>query len=75
MLGPRLADEGAHVDEARSDHVALTVDDARLFRDLIARHRGADARDHPVHRQEPAARLRRAFGIDEASVEEGDRWN
>ncbi len=73
MFGPRLADEGAHVDEARSDHVAPAVDDARLVRDLIARHRGPDAGDHPVHRQEPAARLRRAFGIDDAGVEKGDR--
>ena len=70
---PGLADEGAHVDESRSDHVAFAVDDARLVRELIARHRGADARDHPVHRQEPSARLRCAFRIDEAGVEKGDR--
>ena len=40
----------------------VQADDARLMRDLLARHRGADARDQPVHRQEPATRLRLTFG-------------
>ena len=36
MLGARLADEGAHVDEARRDDVARAIDDARLGRRRIA---------------------------------------
>ena len=73
MLGPRLADEDAHVDEARRDHVAPAVDDPRLVRKLVARHRRADPGDDPVHGEEPAARFRLALGIDEAGVEKGDR--
>ena len=37
MLGPGLADESAHVDEARRNDVARAVDDPRLGRQLVAR--------------------------------------
>ena len=50
MLGPRLADEGAHVDEAWRDDVAAAIDNARVARNLVARDRGPDAGDETVHR-------------------------
>ena len=48
MLGPGLADEGAHVDEARRNDVALAIDDPRLGRQLVAGDRGADPGDDAV---------------------------
>ena len=48
MLGARLADEGAHVDEARRDDIAGAIDDMRVRR----QRRGATSRpeiaDHAV---------------------------
>ena len=73
MLGSGLADERAHVDEARRDDVALAVDDPRLRRKLVARDRGADAGDDAVDDDEPAARLGLLNGIDQTRVDEGDR--
>ena len=69
MLGPRLADESAHVDETRSDDVAPAVDDPRFRRKLVACDRAADAGDDAVHDDEPAARFRLPLGVDEAGVE------
>ena len=40
MLGPGLANESAHVDEARRNDVAPAVDDRRLSRQLIPRDLG-----------------------------------
>ena len=73
MLGPRLADESAHVDEAGRNDVALAVDDPRLGRQLVARDRRADAGDDAVDHDKPAARLGLLNGIDETRVDEGDR--
>ena len=73
MLGPRLADERAHVDEAGRNDIALAVDDPRLGRQLVPRDRGADAGDDAVDRDKPAARLGLLNRIDEARVDEGDR--
>ncbi len=73
ILGARLADEGAHVDESGRDHVAGAIDDARPLGDLVARHVASNASDHAVARQQPAARFCFALGIYEAGVEKGDR--
>ena len=54
MLGPGLADERAHVDEAWRNDVTLAVDDPRLFRQLVRRDRQADASDDPIDDDEPA---------------------
>ena len=71
MLGARLADEGAHVDEARRDDVAGAIDDPRLRRRRIARHRGSQAGDQPADDEAAAARLGAGGRIDEAGVDEG----
>ncbi len=73
MLSPRLADEGAHIDEARGNDVALAVDDPRLSRQLVPRDRGADAGDDAFHDNEPTASLGLLNGIDQTRVDEGDR--
>ena len=73
MLGPGLADESAHVDEAGRDDVALAVDDPRLGRQLVARDRRADAGDDAVDHDKSAACLGLLNGIDETRVDEGDR--
>ena len=72
MLGARLADEAAHVDQARRDDVARAIDDAGLGGNLFARDRGADPGDQPVDDDQPAPRLGLALGIDEPGVEESD---
>ena len=73
MLGPRLADERAHVDQARRNDVAPAVDDCRLGRQLVPRDLSADAGDDFVDDNEPAARLGLLNGIDETRVDESDR--
>ena len=73
MLGARLANECAHVDEAGRNDVAIAVDDPRLSRELVARDGGADAGDDAVDGDEPAARLGLVNWIDKARVDEGDR--
>ena len=73
MLGPGLADEGAHIDEARRNDVASAIDDPRVGRQLVPRDLGSNARDDALDDDEPAARLDLLDGIDEARVEEGDR--
>ena len=73
MLGPGLANERAHVDEARRNDVAPAVDDPRLGRQLVARDLGPDAGDDSIDDDEPAARLGLLNGIDETRVDEGDR--
>ncbi len=72
MLGPRLADEAAHVDQAGRDDVAGAVDDAGLSGNGIAGDRGADAGDQPVDYDEPAPRLGLALRVDKPGVEESD---
>ncbi len=73
MLGARLANECAHVDEAGRNDVAIAVDDPRLSRELVARDGRADAGDDAVDGDEPAARLGLLNWIDKARVDEGDR--
>ena len=72
MLGARLADEAAHVDQARRDDVARAVDDAGLGGNGIPRNRGADPGDQPVDDNKPAPGLSLALGVDEPGVEESD---
>ncbi len=38
MLRPRLADKGAHIDEAGRDDVALAIDEQRFGRDGVGPH-------------------------------------
>ncbi len=73
MLGPWLANESAHVDEARRNDVAPAVDNPRLGRQLVPRNLGPDAGDDAVDDDEPATRLGLLNGIDETRVDEGDR--
>ena len=73
VLGPGLADEHAHVDQPRRDHVAAAVDHASALRRRLGGDRGAEAGDPPVDHQHAAGRLRAAGGIDETGVDEGER--
>ena len=73
VLGPWLANESAHVDEARRNDVALAFDDPRLFGQLVRRDRQADASDDPIDDNEPAPCLGLLNGIDQTRVDEGDR--
>ena len=72
MLGAGLADEDTHVDEARGDDVARTIDDAGVGRNIGTGDRRAEIADDPVLDQHAARRLRSGGGIDEARVEEGN---
>ena len=73
MLGAWLANESAHVDEARRNDVAPAIDDRRLGRQLVPRDLGPDAGDDAIDDDEPAARLGLLNGINETRVQEGDR--
>ena len=73
MLGAGLADEHAHVDQPRRDHVAAAVDHPRALRRGRGGDGGAEAGDPPVDDQHAAGRLRAAGGIDETGVDEDER--
>ena len=73
MLGARLADEGAHVDEAGRDDIAGAIDDPRVGRRRIRGDRAAKPGDEPADDQNAAMRLHARGGIDEAGVDEGAR--
>jgi hypothetical protein len=73
MFRARLADESAHVNQARRNNIALTIDDARLSRELVPRDRSAYADDDALDDDQPATRLGLLNGIDKARVDEGDR--
>ena len=68
-----LANESAHVDQARRNDVAPAIDDRRLSRQLVPRDLRPDAGDDALDDDEPAARLGLLNGIDETRVEESDR--
>ena len=72
MLGARLADEGAHVDETRRDDVAAAIDDQRAVGRGFRRDGGAEADDAAVADERAPGRLPAARGIDEARFDEGD---
>ena len=73
MLGARLADEGAHVDQAGGDDVAAAFDDPRFGRNRVARHRGAERGDLAVDNERAAAQFLEAVRINQPGVEKGDR--
>ena len=72
VLGPGLANIGAHVDKARRDDVAATVDDARSFKKLVSGYRRPDGRNQAVLSQQAAPRLNLALWVDETRVDKGD---
>src|SRR6202021_4227515 len=57
MLGPWLANESPHVDEARRKDIAAAVDDRRLSRQLVPRDFRPDAGDDAIDDDKPATRL------------------
>ena len=73
MLRARLADEGAHVDQAGGDDVAAAFDDLRFGRNRVAPHRGTERGDLAVDDQRAAARFLEAVRINQPGVEKGDR--
>ena len=62
MLGAGLADEGAHVDEARRHDVAAAIDDARIVGQARRRDRGAEIGDDAVDDEHAAGVSRRCAG-------------
>ncbi len=73
LAGARLADEGAHVDQAGRDQLAAAVDDLGAFRHAG----GADAvlglADDAVGDQQVAGKIEVARRIDDPRVGEQDR--
>ena len=70
MLGAGLADEDTHVDEARRNDVARTIDDPGLRRQLVA----GDRRPSPAMTPSMTSTPPRVSGggIDKARVDEGE---
>ena len=73
MLGPWLANESAHVHEARRNDVAPAVDNPRLSWQLGPRNLSPDAGDEAIDDNETAARLGLLNGIDQTRIDESDR--
>ncbi len=71
MLGPRLADEGAHVDEAWRDDVAAAIDDARVRGQILRRDLRPEIKDGAVDNEDAAALARKILAVDEAATDEG----
>ena len=69
MFSTGFADEHLGVDQTRTQHVALTVDDSGAFGSIAAQVR-ADVGDHAVLDQHPADLVAARRWIDQASVEE-----
>src|SRR5690606_12956920 len=71
VLGARLAEEGAHVDEAGRENLAHAVDHVRAVR--RAGKIGADIGDLAAFDEERAARFGSCGRIDEAGIGEEER--
>ncbi len=62
MLGARLADEGAHVDQAGRDQVAAAIDDLGVGRQIGRGDAAAKIADQAVDDQDAAAKSRSPAG-------------
>ena len=74
MLGARFADEDGEVDEAGRNDIAAAIDDPHAFGQHIGADRLAHASDYAIRDKHAAAHLRQRGRVDEARVNECQRW-
>ena len=72
MLGARLPDEGAHVDQSGRDHVACAIDDEGIGGRRGGGHRSAQSRNFALDDEDAAEGLALSGGIDQARVDEDE---
>jgi hypothetical protein len=70
MLGARLADKGAHVDQAWSNHIAAAIENIRMRRQGTGHDTWPKILNHTIENENPALRLRLLVRIDEARIHE-----
>ena len=73
ILRPRLADEGAHVDEAGRDNEAVAIDDLGALGHAGRVDAALGLADHAVGDQQVAGKIEIARRIDDPGVCEKDR--
>ena len=73
MLRPRLADKGAHVDEARRDDIAGAIDDMRMRRQRRSDDLRPEIANDPVDDEHAAALFGFARRVDQPRIDERQR--